>query len=91
MARGVAWLVIVELSLSFVSPWRRKRVHRISKTIVVKPIHSVCYAYVVHGSLTMSSRIEVLQFFIAFAALGHVSHFVIQLHEAPQTLEIMKC
>ena len=66
MVCGVAWHVIVELNLSFVSPWRRKRVHRISKTIVVKPIHGFCYAYVVHGSLTMSSRIEVLQFFICF-------------------------
>ena len=36
------------------------------------------------------SWIEVRQFFICFQWwAGHVSHFVIQLHESPQTQEIM--
>lgn len=48
MVCSVPWHIIVELNLSFVSPWHRKRVHRISKAIVVKSIHGFCYAYVVH-------------------------------------------
>ena len=38
------------LRLSFVSPCRGMRVHRISETIVAKSIHGFCYVYAIHGA-----------------------------------------